>query len=50
MVLVFPVLMLFQNTLKATIYRDGSVWEQEYQRGKPKYKVKEVGKTERKRY
>tara|TARA_B100000575_G_scaffold147998_1_gene118073 strand:- start:9203 stop:11143 length:1941 start_codon:yes stop_codon:yes gene_type:complete len=34
--------------LKATIYRDGSVWEQEYERGKPKYQVKEVGKTEEK--
>ena len=34
--------------LKATIYRDGSIWEQEYERGKPKYQVKEVGKTNEK--
>ena len=27
--------MLFLNLLKATIYRDGSVWVQEYERGKP---------------
>jgi DNA gyrase subunit B len=34
--------------LKATIYRDGSIWEQEYERGKPKYQAKEVGKTNEK--
>ena len=36
------------ESLKATIYRDGSIWEQEYERGKPKYQVKEVGKTKEK--
>jgi DNA gyrase subunit B len=34
--------------LKATIYRDGSIWEQEYERGKPKYQAKKVGKTNEK--
>lgn len=32
--------------LKATVYRDGKVWEQEYSIGKPLYSVKEVGNTE----
>ena len=36
------------ESLKATIYRDGSIWEQEYERGKPKYQVREVGKTKEK--
>ena len=36
------------ESLKATIYRDGSIWVQEYERGKPKYQVKEVGKTKEK--
>lgn len=29
--------------LKATVYREGKVWEQEYERGKPLYPVKSVG-------
>ncbi len=36
------------ESLKATIYRDGSIWVQEYERGKPKYQVKEIGKTKEK--
>ncbi|WP_417886424.1 DNA topoisomerase (ATP-hydrolyzing) subunit B [Zunongwangia sp.] len=32
--------------LKATVYRDGQVWEQEYELGKPMYPVKPVGETE----
>jgi DNA gyrase subunit B len=32
--------------LKATVYRDGKVWEQEYERGKSMYPVKSVGETE----
>ncbi|MFZ0489321.1 MAG: DNA topoisomerase (ATP-hydrolyzing) subunit B [Salegentibacter sp.] len=32
--------------LKATVYRDGQVWEQEYERGKPLYPVKPVGETD----
>lgn len=31
--------------LKATVKRNGKVWEQEYERGKPMYPVKEVGTT-----
>ena len=30
---------------KATVYRDGKVWEQEYMRGKPKKKVRAVGRA-----
>jgi DNA gyrase subunit B len=32
--------------LKATVYRDGQIWEQEYEQGKPMYPVKQVGETE----
>ncbi|UJH89701.1 DNA topoisomerase (ATP-hydrolyzing) subunit B [Antarcticibacterium sp. 1MA-6-2] len=32
--------------LKATVYRDGQIWEQEYEKGKPMYPVKPVGETE----
>lgn len=31
--------------LKATVYRDGVIWEQEYERGKPVYPVRSVGET-----
>ncbi|MDV7140845.1 DNA topoisomerase (ATP-hydrolyzing) subunit B [Maribacter sp. TH_r10] len=31
--------------LKATVYRDGKIWEQEYERGKAVYPVKSVGET-----
>jgi DNA gyrase subunit B len=31
--------------LKATVYRDGKIWEQEYKIGKPQYDVKIVGDT-----
>ena len=34
------------TSLKATVYRDGKIWEQEYERGKPLYPVKPVGETE----
>ncbi|MFA6417047.1 MAG: DNA topoisomerase (ATP-hydrolyzing) subunit B [Patescibacteria group bacterium] len=33
--------------LKAEIYRDGKVWEQEYKIGKPLKAIKSVGKTDR---
>lgn len=33
--------------LKATVYRDGKVFEQEYERGIPKYEVREIGETEK---
>ncbi|MGB0452030.1 MAG: DNA gyrase subunit B, partial [Flavobacteriaceae bacterium] len=32
-------------SLKATVFRDGKVWEQEYERGKALYPVKSVGDT-----
>ncbi|MCM4161534.1 DNA topoisomerase (ATP-hydrolyzing) subunit B [Antarcticibacterium flavum] len=32
--------------LKATVYRDGQIWEQEYEQGKPMYPVKPVGETD----
>ena len=32
-------------SLKATVFRDGKVWEQEYERGKAIYPVKSVGDT-----
>lgn len=31
--------------LKATVYRDGKIWEQEYKLGKTQYPVKSVGET-----
>jgi len=31
--------------LKAVVYRDGKIWEQEYERGKSLYPVKSVGET-----
>ncbi len=34
------------ESLKATVYRDGTIWEQEYELGKPLYPVKPVGTTE----
>ncbi|WP_136666754.1 DNA topoisomerase (ATP-hydrolyzing) subunit B [Flavobacterium sp. H122] len=33
--------------LKATVYRDGKVYEQEYERGKAQYPVKQIGTTEK---
>ena len=32
--------------LKATVNRDGKIWEQEYERGKASYPVKQVGTTD----
>lgn len=34
--------------LKATVYRDGKIWEQEYERGKPMYPVKSTGNSDKK--
>ncbi|PCE64408.1 DNA topoisomerase (ATP-hydrolyzing) subunit B [Sediminicola luteus] len=34
------------NHLKATVHRDGKVWEQEYERGKSLYPVKSVGESD----
>ncbi|AMA48733.1 MULTISPECIES: DNA topoisomerase (ATP-hydrolyzing) subunit B [Flavobacterium] len=33
--------------LKATVYRDGKIYEQEYERGKAQYPVKQIGTTEK---
>ncbi|WP_046758398.1 DNA topoisomerase (ATP-hydrolyzing) subunit B [Kordia jejudonensis] len=33
--------------LKATVFREGKVWEQEYERGKPMYPVKAVGDSDK---
>ena len=32
--------------LKATVFKDGKIWEQEYERGKPLYPVKATGDTD----
>ncbi len=34
------------KSLKATVYRNGKIFQQEYERGVPKYDVKEVGKVD----
>ncbi len=31
--------------LSAIVHRDGKIWEQEYERGKPMYPVKQIGET-----
>jgi DNA gyrase subunit B len=33
--------------LRATVYRDGKIYEQEYERGKASYPVKQIGETSR---
>ncbi len=35
------------SVLKATIHREGKIFEQEYHRGKPVYAVREVGETDK---
>tara|TARA_B100001057_G_C22843093_1_gene947878 strand:+ start:923 stop:2863 length:1941 start_codon:yes stop_codon:yes gene_type:complete len=35
------------SSLKATVYRDGKVWEQDYERGKPLSPVKQVGSSKK---
>lgn len=37
------VVNALSNHLKATVYRDGKIWEQEYERGKSLYPVKSIG-------
>ena len=34
------------NHLKATVHREGKIWEQEYEKGKTLYPVKSVGETD----
>ncbi len=40
------VVNALSDHLKATVYRDGRIWEQEYKRGKSLYPVKSVGDSE----
>ncbi|MFT7352518.1 MAG: DNA gyrase subunit B [Flavobacterium sp.] len=35
------------NHLRATVFRDGKVYEQEYEKGKAQYPVKQIGETEK---
>ena len=35
------------NHLRATVYKDGKVWEQEYEKGKSLYPVKPIGETDK---
>lgn len=39
------VVNALSSHLKATVYRDGKIWEQEYQFGKTQYPVKSVGES-----
>jgi len=39
------VVNALSENLKATVYRDGKVWEQEYKLGKAQYPVKSVGES-----
>ncbi len=40
------VVNALSENLKATVHRDGTMWEQEYERGKTMYPVKSVGSTD----
>ncbi len=40
------VVNALSSLLKATVYREGKVWEQEYSQGKPLYPIKTVGDTD----
>ncbi len=42
------VVNALSSLLKATVYRDGKIWEQEYSQGKALYPVKAVGDTDEK--
>ena len=35
------------ESLTATVYREGKIWEQSYERGKPNFAVREAGTTDR---
>jgi DNA gyrase subunit B len=41
------VVNALSDHLKATVYRDGKVWEQEYERGKAMYPVKSIGDSDK---
>lgn len=40
------VVNALSSHLKATVFRDGKIWEQEYERGKALYPVKSVGESD----
>jgi DNA gyrase subunit B len=40
------VVNALSSKLQATVYRDGQIWQQEYERGKSMYPVKQIGTTE----
>lgn len=40
------VVNALSSQLRASVYRDGKIWEQEYEKGKSLYPVKQVGSTE----
>lgn len=40
------VVNALSENLKATVYRDGKIWEQEYKLGKAQYPVKSVGESD----
>src|SRR5690606_17402104 len=40
------VVNALSNHLRATVYRDGKIWEQEYSKGKALYPVKSIGETD----
>ncbi len=40
------VVNALSNHLRATVYKDGKIWEQEYEKGKPLYPVKTIGECE----
>jgi DNA gyrase subunit B len=41
------VVNALSNHLRATVYRDGKIWEQEYSKGKALYPVKSIGETDK---
>ncbi len=41
------VVNALSNHLRATVYRNGTIWEQEYEKGKALYPVKSIGETEK---
>ncbi len=42
------VVNALSNHMRSTVYRDGKIYEQEYERGKSLYPVKQIGTTDRK--
>ena len=41
------VVNALSNHMKSTVFRDGKIYEQEYERGKALYPVKQIGETEK---